>query len=189
MMNRRRLWITTTVCCVVLALPTISRLTSGLASLELWRRWLATATHRLGPFAAGVTQSATTWVHALARNSIAGGRELVSRWLVPALAGSLRAGWPIALLCGVAVLVAGAVVVLLLGRRADREPAASRRIRRLARQGSTVGGIARRTGLAQDAVRQILRPASAPVPSAFADLLTVPLAPTVRPTERFWRDR
>jgi len=80
----------------------------------------------------------------------------------------------------VATLLAVTTMMLAttLRRRSLSRRLAPRPMRRLARRGRSIALIARRTGVSQDAVRQILRPANAGDDIRFAQALSTSLEPS-----------
>jgi hypothetical protein len=181
-MTRRRLWLITTLCCATLALPTVARLVTIVVPTAVWSAWTRVAAHGIGSQTAAL-------IHALV--SVTGRAVAVAGLDLRAMTRGLTSGaltqWrptlPTVAVIGTVVLVSVGLAIFLIGRRHDRPRAAMpRRVRRLGRRGKTVSAIARQTGLAQDAVRQLLRPQPVPGQSAFADLLATSLDPTLVPT-------
>jgi hypothetical protein len=144
-MTRRRLWTLVALACLALAVPAV---------LSLPR------------------ERAAAWTVAVAGMAAAAWARLV-----PALAATPAAARPVALalLAGAHVWApaAGFALALLLPvlwlRRRSRDT--TRRVRRMGRRRRPVSEIARRTGLAQDAVRDLLGTAAEPTNDSFADLL------------------
>jgi len=187
-MTRRRpwahLWIVTTACCAVLALPTIAHLISmviPVAAVQARARTLwdavavrATDVARSTPMLAAHGVRAITAVsHALSARSIG----LPVPW---------RTGVPMALGVGAAILTLGGLAMRLVTRR--RVPP-SHRIHRLAKRGRGVSAIARHTGLSQDAVRQVLCPEPPRAQGPFANALAASLDASLRPASAYGRDR
>jgi hypothetical protein len=211
-MTRRRLWLLTTACCALLALPTILRLLALITPSGA--SWAATttasATRRVGASLAEGLHSITTRArsgeacvacsarHAPATAVGAGtgapadrAPAIVTPTLPPRVLANQRLGLHhitsdlvdrlhasahTVLELAMLVLAFMALAVLVADRfRQRRRAAAPQRARRLAERGAGVGVIARRTGLAQDAVRQLIHPRRENDRAAFADLLATSL--------------
>jgi hypothetical protein len=180
-MTRRRLWLITTLCCATLALPTVARLVTIVVPTAVWSAWTRVAAHGIGSQTAAL-------IHALI--SVTGRAAAIAAVDLRAMTRGLtsdvtqwRPTLPTVAVIGAVVLVSVGLAIFLIGLRHDRPRAAMpRRVRRLGRRGKPVSAIARQTGLAQDAVRQLLRPQPVPGQSAFADLLATSLDPTLVPT-------
>lgn len=200
-MTRRRLWVATTVCCGLLALPTLGHLTALLTSRVSWSAALAGArsgaTSGIEQLQAIATWSrqtvtsafSTTSAHPVqhaqlmpaptaapngAAASPAGASRVVSR-----LVDRWHTSADTALVLAALILALMALAVLVTDRvRQRRRSGAPQRARRLAERGAAVGMIARRTGLPQDAVRQLLHPHVESDRAAFADLLAASIDPT-----------
>jgi len=189
-MTRRRLWLLTTACCAALALPTVVRLVALIAPVNAWQASTLATVRRLAPQAATVLRSAAGATQASLALAGARAHTLVEQWLTPEAILHWRAGVPMAIEVAALVLAIGGLAIVFIDRRRDRRRAATpRRVRRLGRRGSPTSAIARRTGLAQDAVRQLLRPSPAPELGRFADLLAASLDPALPPPAGSRRDR
>jgi hypothetical protein len=205
-MTRRRLWVATTACCALLALPTIVRLialvipagVSSGAALDTTRRVRASVLEGVHAIATRTTHAVTTAfgmgspasvprapttvatptngaaVQTTSLSQIT--TDLVSSWHARGRTGLGLLALTLALMA-LAVLVADRV-------RQRRRAAAPQRARRLAERGEAAGVIARRTGLAQDAIRQLLHPQLEGDRAPFADLLAASLDPTPRTGSR-----
>jgi hypothetical protein len=216
-----RVWALTTVCCAVLALPTIARLVAlALPAGASWPGVLG-AGHRVGASVSTLLQSIATWsnhtlttafgsgsapatarAHAtVARTEAAdaGSERLVG---LPHIVPDLTHGWRSGMSKAIELVALVAALMVVATLVADRlrqhwRAAAPHRARRLAERGAGVGVIARRTGLPQDAVRQLIHPQlevgagfSPPADrAAFADLLTASLDPTLAPSTGSRSDR
>jgi len=167
-MTRRRLWVLTTACCAILALPTVARLVALVVPADAWRTAAVTVWRTVAPRAAAATAAAIAGAR--------GGFSMVAR-AIRTMAG---AGLPMGLgVLALVVAVAGIVLLVVARRRGwgrGRTPRQARRLAgRLASRGRPITTIAAQTGLAQDAVRQLLRSTQT---EGFADVLAASLAPT-----------
>jgi hypothetical protein len=176
-MTRRRLWLLTTACCGALAMPTVLQLIAlaaprGAAPAHgaswLQNAWAQTR-HIGGIVLDGVGRGA---------EAVGARVETVQHWLTADVLSHWRSAMPITLGCTAAALVCGLVALMIInvrGGRRDRSASAAQStlatVMRLARQGTAVSAIASRTGLAQDAVRQLLRPRASGQQEPFAELL------------------
>ncbi len=200
-MTRRRLWVATTVCCALLALPTILRLVAlvipaGVSwgtALDTTRRVSASALEGVHAIATRTTHAVTTafgmgsppsMPRAVATvapptptNSAALPTPSLSQITTDLVNGRhARARTGLGLVALMLALMALAVLVADRVRQ-RRRASAPQRARRLAQRGEGVGVIARRTGLPQDAIRQLLHPQLESDRQAFADLLAASLDP------------
>jgi hypothetical protein len=158
--------------------------------VDAWQAWAAATAKRLVPQAATLVRAAVSAAQdgvALAGPRI---QSLAQQWLTPEAIGHWRSAVPTAIEVFALVLAVGGLAIVLIDRRRDRRRATTpARVRRLARRGKVPSVIARRTGLAQDAVRQLLRPQPAPELGQFADVLAASLDPAFSPPVGFRRDR
>lgn len=171
-MTRRRLWALTTACCALLALPTLLRLAALAPAFARWWTAVVAGAARLAPPLVASLQAAPATAYRSAVELFRAGRALVA----PALLLARAIDWRAALLVLVALLalslaIAGVLVLAIARRRRQRFAAAPTRIRHLAARGAVTHAIARRTGLPQDAVRQLLMPQPDRNAALFADLL------------------
>lgn len=200
-MTRRRLWIATTACCALLALPTIVRLIALVIPAGVsWGTALDTTRRVSASALEGVHAIATRTTHAVTTAFGMGGPPSVPRALATVarptptngaavqttslsrITTDLVNGWRASGRTGlglVALMLAlMALAVLVADRiRQRRRAAAPQRARHLAQRGEGVGVIARRTGLPQDAIRQLIHPQLESDREAFADLLAASLDP------------
>lgn len=200
-MTRRRLWVATTICCALLALPTIVRLiglvmpagVSWATTLVTTRRVSASLLDEMQAIAMRTTHAVTTTfgmggrpsapraAAAVAPPTPASSRAVQTAGLshtTSDLVNSWHANARTALVLVTLMLALMALAVLVADRfRRRRRAARPQRARRLAECGESVGVIARRTGLPQDAVRQLLHPQLESDGAAFADLLASSLDP------------
>jgi hypothetical protein len=200
-MTRRRLWVATTACCALLALPTIARLialvipagVSWGTALDTTRRVSASALEGVHAITTRTTHAVTTAFgrgsppsvpRALAtvapRTPTNGAAVLTTSpsQIATDLVNGWRGGGRTGLGLVALTLALMALAVLVADRvRLRRRAAAPQRARRLAQRGDGVGVIARRTGLPQDAIRQLLHPPLESGREAFAGLLAASLDP------------
>ncbi len=156
-MTRRRLWLATMTCCLLLALPTLTSLRWSLAPAAL--RALHWPTISLPAIAWGA------WAVDLSSRAMAAIDTIRSGLERPAIAGSQWVLIGAIALSSLAVLTFG----VAMRRRHANVPA---RVRRMSKSGIPVSQISRRTGLAQDAIRDLLQLAGRP---GFASVLAATL--------------
>jgi len=188
-MTRRRLWLLTTVTCAALSLPTVIRLVGVVGPVGAWQDWLrrrpSDSCPKPRPGASCRQRRPGRRRPGRSAHSVAGATVLT-----PEAIGHWRSAVPTAIEVFALVLAVGGLAIVLIDRRRDRRRATTpARVRRLGRRGKVPSVIARRTGLAQDAVRQLLRPQPAPELGQFADVLAASLDPAFSPPVGFRRDR
>jgi hypothetical protein len=188
-MTRRRLWLVTTISCAVLALPTVVRLIGLVAPLDAWRATMTTTLTRLGSGAASASRDAIEvgrrWISAAA----VGIHGALQHSLTPGAVAQWRAVLPMVLAVALGLAVVVLAAGLIIRRRSRSGASVPRRVRGLARRGTSIHSIAARTGLAQDAVRQMLRPQQAISNAGFGDLLAASLDPALPSPAGPRRDR
>lgn len=189
-MTRRKLWALTTICCALLALPTLVRLVALVAPVDRWWGAAGAAIRQMEPRTVVIMRSIPTAGWQVAE-AIGRAARRVSEQDVRS---SLEAHWRgdalgAGAIAAVAVGLSAMTVMLVDRRRRQRRLALPQRVRRLAARGTEALAIARRTGLPQDAVRQLVQPRPEGDGAAFADLLATSLHPTPAPLAGFRSDR
>jgi len=194
-MTRRRLWTLTGLVCMTLILPsTASMILDGSVLGNAAPHQAADLAAKVG--SAAVSTAGSGWRVATQASGAAissASRFTAHNFMVAVnyVRIETRSAWtwyseqpPMSKLAlgviAVAALLAITTMTLatILRRRSLSGRLAPRPMRRLARRGRSIALIARRTGVSQDAVRQILRPANAGDDIRFAHALSTSLEPS-----------